>query len=275
MPERFMDDTPEQIKINGWRIFASLLPGLLLASVFMLVVNPIPQPESYHLFADKRIVFQIPHVGDVLSNLALIVVGVWGLRFLSHSQLHVRAFIHARERRNFWWLFSGVFLTGFGSTWYHLDPDNYSLAWDRLPMAIAFMSVLAVMITERVSFSLGTGLLKPLLVVGVASVLWWIWTEHEGHGDLRLYLIVQLYPIITMVLMLLFLPAPYTHGRYYWGVLFFYAVAKLVEILDYQIFELTHSVISGHSLKHLFAALAVAFLLRMLYVRKKRNVILS
>ncbi|NNJ92503.1 MAG: alkaline phytoceramidase [Gammaproteobacteria bacterium] len=270
-----MDDAPEPFKISQWRIFASLLPGLLLASIFMLAVDPIPQPESYHLFADKRIVLQVPHAGDVLSNLALIIVGAWGLWFLSYSQLHVRAFIDGRERRNFWWLFSGVFLTGFGSGWYHLGPDNYSLVWDRLPMTMAFMGMLAVMITERVGLSFGTALLKPLLFVGVASVLWWIWTEYDGHGDLRLYLIVQFYPMVTMLLMLLFLPACYSHGEYYWGVLVFYVIAKVVEILDHQIFEFTQNVISGHSLKHLFAALAVALLLRMLYVRKKRIGILS
>jgi len=260
---------PGHLKASQWRIFASLLPGLFLATIFMLAVEPIPQPQSYHLFADNRTLLKIPHAGDVLSNLALIFVGAWGVWFLSRPELQLSAFSHDSERRNFWWLFSGVLLTGFGSVWYHLGPDNDSLVWDRLPMTMAFMGMLAVMITERVNRSLGLALLKPLLVVGVGSVLWWIWTEYDGHGDLRLYLVVQFYPIITMLLMLLLLPGYYTHGAYYWGVLLLYLTAKVVEILDNQVFEFTHGVISGHSLKHLFAALAAALLLRMLYVRKK------
>ena len=247
------------------------MPGLLLAVLFLLAVDPVAQPQSYHLFADKRILLHIPHAGDVLSNLALIIAGAWGLWFVSRSPLLTKAFINASEQRNYRWLFFGVFLTGFGSGWYHLSPDNYSLVWDRLPMTIAFMSMLAVMITERVSLSFGAALLKPLLLVGLASVLWWIWTEHGGHGDLRLYLIVQFYPIMTMFLMLLFLPSPYTHGQYYWGVLLFYVMAKAAELLDYQLYEFTQGVISGHNLKHLFAALAVSLLLRMLYLRKKRS----
>jgi len=82
---------------------------------------------------------------------------------------------------------------------------------------------------------------------------------------------VQFYPLFTLFLMLLLLPMPYTHGNYYWGVVLFYAIAKVVEILDHQIFELTHRMFSGHSLKYLFAAEGVAWLLRMLWLRQPRG----
>jgi hypothetical protein len=206
-----------------------------------------------------------------LSNLGFIIVGAWGLWFLSKPQLSERAFIERRERGAYWWLFVGVFLTGFGSGWYHLAPDNDSLVWDRLPMALAFMGIFSAMIAERIRRSLGTALLLPLLIAGVASVLWWIWTEHQGQGDLRWYLIVQFYPMITMFLMLLLLPTPYTHGNYYWGLVLFYALAKATELLDHQIFDVTRGAISGHSLKHLFAAAGVGCLLRMLWLRKPRS----
>lgn len=269
MSDRLMDDRLEPKKPKQWRVMVSLLPGFLFAVIFVMAVDPIAQPQSYHLFADNRMLLKIPHAGDVLSNLLLVIVGGWGLWFLWHSRLHEKTFINADEHHSYWWLFAGVFLTGFGSGWYHLDPDNDSLVWDRLPMTLAFMGILSVMICERVSLSLGILLLKPLLLVGVASVLWWIWTEHQGQGDLRFYLIVQFYPVITMILMLLFLTTPYTHGNYYWGVVLFYVLAKVAEVLDHQLFEFTHGLISGHNLKHLFAALAVVLLLRMLYVRKK------
>lgn len=255
-------------RTTSWRIAAALVPGLLLGAVVLLVAGPIPQPLSYHQFADEHVLLGIPHAGDVLSNLAFLVVGAWGLWSLSLPQLNKRTFIDSRERQPFWWLFTGVFLTGFGSGWYHLSPDNYSLVWDRFPMALAFMGMFAAMIAERIKLSLGITLLGPLLALGVASVLWWIWTEHEGHGDLRWYLVVQFYPMLTMVLMLILLPTPYTHGKYYWGLFFCYTAAKVAEALDHRIFELSHGVISGHSLKHLLAAAGVAWLLRMLWLRR-------
>ncbi len=39
-------------------------------------------------------------------------------------------------------------------------------------------------------------------------------------------------------------------------VVFFYALAKGFELCDHAIYEATHHLVSGHSLKHLMAALA-------------------
>jgi hypothetical protein len=257
--------------LSRWRVTAALLPGLIVGLYFILRTGPIPQPLSYHDFADTREFLGIPHAGDVLTNLAFIIVGAWGLWFLAQPNRATRSFTDIRERRLFQWLFVGVFLTGFGSGWYHLAPDNDSLVWDRIPMAIGFMSITAIMIAERVRLSLGAALLVPLVAIGVGTVFWWIWTEHAGHGDLRPYLFVQFYPMMTIALMLLLLPTPYTHGNYYWGLFAFYAAAKLVEILDHEIFDLTQGVASGHNLKHLFAAGGAAWILRMLWLRQPRR----
>ena len=197
-----------------------------------------------------------------------ISVGAWGMWFLARTRRRAIAFLDERERLLFQWFFVGVLLTGFGSGWYHLAPDNDSLVWDRLPMAISFMSIVAIMTSERVNVSLGVKLLVPLVAIGIGTVFWWIWTEHAGNGDLRPYLFVQFYPMITIALMLVLLPATYTHGYYFWGLFVFYAIAKVVEILDHEIFGLTLGVASGHNLKHLFAAGGAAWILRMLWVRR-------
>jgi len=267
-----MKDCPGSLlQTSTWRIAAALLPGLLLGGVLLLANGPFPQPLSYHDFVDTRILLGIPHVGDVLTNLSFFIAGGWGLWFLAQPRLSGRSFIDSRERRLFQWFFMGVFLTAFGSGWYHLEPDNYSLVWDRLPMAVAFMSIFAAMIAERVKISIGVVMLGPLVAIGVASVLWWIWTEHMGQGDLRWYLMVQFYPMLTIALMLLLLPTHYTRGNDYWGLFFFYAVAKILEVLDQEIFYLAQGLISGHNLKHLFAAAGAAWLLRMLWLRQPRR----
>ena len=268
-----MDRSTEQtrsLNVSSWRVTAALLPGLIVGLYVLLRIGPIPQSLSYHDFADTRVLLGIPNAGNVLTNLVFIVVGAWGLWLLARPNRR-QMFIDDRERRLFQWLFVGVLLTGFGSGWYHLAPDNDSLVWDRIPMAIGFMSIVAIMIAERVKLSLGVALLLPLLVIGVGTVIWWIWTEHAGHGDLRPYLFVQFYPVITIALMLLLLPTPYTHGNYYWALFAFYAAAKAAELLDRQTFDLTHGVVSGHNLKHLFAAGAAAWILRMLWLRRPRQ----
>lgn len=253
---------------STWRVAAALLPGILLGVVLMSIYGPFPQAQSYHNFADTRVFLGIPHTGDVLTNLGFFIVGGWGLWFLAQPGLSGQTFIDCSEYRLYRWFFAGVFLTALGSGWYHLEPNNYRLVCDRLPMAVAFMSIFAVMISERVKLSTGITLLVPLVTIGVASILYWIWTEHVGEGDLRWYLLVQFYPLLTIALMLLLLPSPYTLGNYYWGMFVFYTAAKVVEILDHEIFDLTVGLISGHNLKHLLAAAGAAWLLRMLWLRQ-------
>jgi len=263
-----MEHSRSQSQNSYWRILAALVPGLLLGTVIIFTSDPLPQPTSYHNFADNRVFLGIPHAGDVLTNLAFLTIGGWGLWFMAQAERSGEAFIDRRERRLFNWFFTGVSLTAVGSAWYHLEPNNWSLVWDRLPMAIAFMSIFSVMLAERVALSIGIKLIGPLIIIGMASILWWIWTEQVGQGDLRWYLLVQFYPLLTIALMLVLLPTPYTRGNDYWGLFFFYTAAKVFEALDHDIYSLTWGLISGHNLKHLFAAAGAAWLLRMLWLRR-------
>src|SRR4029453_9270909 len=83
-----------------------------------------------------------------------------------------------------------------GSAWYHLAPDNARLGFDRMPMTIAFMTLLAAVIADRVNWVAGRALLWPLIVTGIASSAWWIRTEAAGQGDLRPYALVQFLPML-------------------------------------------------------------------------------
>src|SRR6185503_4506157 len=78
--------------------------------------------------------------------------------------------------------FLGVFLTGFSSSYYHWNPNDAGLFWDRLPMAIAFMAILSNVVEERIDAKVGKALLWPLVLLGIASLLVWLRTD-----DLRLY----------------------------------------------------------------------------------------
>ena len=95
-------------------------------------------------------------------------------------------------------LFLAILMTGFGSAYYHLDPNDQTLFWDRLPMAIAFMAILAMAVGERVDEKTGAILLWPLIAIGVLSLLLWRWT-----GDLRLYGWVQFFPCLALPLLFL------------------------------------------------------------------------
>jgi hypothetical protein len=239
----------------------------VIASVCCLLPR-IPQPLSYHQFADQRSFLGIPKFGDVASNLPFAAIGIWGLAFLlqSHSNQDSGHFLDSREKWPYLFVFAGLVLTAFGSSYYHLNPDNARLVWDRLPMTITFMSMVAAVITERISLRLGLCLLPILLIIGLGSVLQWHWSEVRGVGDLRFYAAVQAYSALVILVSFLF-PLRYTRGSDFGLVIGFYALAKLLELLDKQIFAAL-KVVSGHTLKHLAAAAAGYCILRMLQKRQ-------
>lgn len=238
-----------------------------VALIFLLLPR-IPQPEAYHLFADRRSLLGIPNFGDVASNLPFAVIGVLGLIFLlrSDSNAATGRFLEPSERWPYLFVFVGLLLTAFGSSYYHLSPNNSRLVWDRLPMTIAFMSMVAAVIAERISLRVGLWLLPILLLVGMGSVLQWYASEMRGSGDLRFYAAVQVYSALVLLLAL-FLPQRCTRGSDLAIVVGFYALAKVLEALDKPIFAAGH-IVSGHSLKHLAAAAAGYYILRMLQKRR-------
>jgi hypothetical protein len=242
-----------------------LLLGLTALAVgLVLALHPVPQALEYHNFADQRMLWGIPNCLNVLSNFPFVVVGFIGLVAVQRARVAVPvAWMYGT-------LFIGVLLTGFGSAYYHWRPDNNTLVWDRIPMTLVFMSLLAATVAELVSRRLGLWLFVPLLLLGVWSVLYWHWTELHGHGDLRWYGLVQFYPVlfIPLLLWLYYVPA-YNRAivSLVWVVLW-YLMAKGAEALDRQIYEAIG--VSGHTLKHLAAAMSTLCLVQM-FGRKYRK----
>jgi hypothetical protein len=245
-----------------------LLVITIIVAVVDFMLPRIPQPQWYHSFADQRSFLGVPNFGDVVSNVPFAFVGLWGLIFLfrlSPEQISEH-FIDRRERWFYLIIFIGLLLTAFGSSYYHLAPSNARLVWDRLPMTIVFMSLVAALVAERINLRIGLWLLPILLFIGVSSVFQWYISELRGVGDLRFYATVQAYSVLFLFMALLF-PARYTGGSDLAIVAGFYVLAKVLETLDRQIFSLGH-IVSGHTLKHLAAAFAGYWILRMLQRRR-------
>ncbi len=215
-------------------------------SIADLISSPLAQDPAYHVFADQRAFLGIPHFWNVSSNLAFLFVGAWGLRVTTRRSGDP---LYAA------WLtvFIGVFLTGIGSIWYHLDPGNESLFWDRLAMTIGFMGLVAVVLGEYVSTRLAMRLLPALLIFGAGSVVYWIHTESLGAGDLRAYAFVQFAPLVVLPFVIIARLQRSDLGRYLFIVFLAYAVAKAAEVFDREVYSATQ-LVSGHTLKHLLAA---------------------
>jgi hypothetical protein len=235
------------------------LTAVAAAVIFRL--DPIPQDPAYHRFADSRPFLGIPNFLDVASNLPFLAVGLVGLARLRRA-------VRPGEVGAWLCLFLGMALTAFGSAWYHLAPSNATLVWDRLPMTLGFMGFFAGIVGERISQKAYRLLLWPLVGIGVASVLFWYAGEVQGRGDLRLYVLVQFFPLLLIPLIMALYRPRYTHGSAVFLALGFYTAAKVFEHFDHQIFAAS-GFVSGHTLKHLAAAAGCWVLVRMFSVRAR------
>jgi hypothetical protein len=248
--------------------FDAIAYALLAAAIAAMAWHgPIPQLEHYHEFADRRSFLGIPNAGDVLSNLAFLVVAAW-----AWSQLRSpgRAAEVGPARAGCEAFIGALALTAIGSSYYHWAPDNARLVWDRLPIALACAGLLAGA-HARTHADSPRALLPALLGFAALSVAWWWITEARSAGDLRPYLLLQFAPLVLVPLWQLRARVP---AREAWAIacaIALYAAAKVCELQDAPIFSLTGHALSGHTLKHLLAALAAVFVVQALGVRAYRG----
>jgi hypothetical protein len=240
-----------------------------VAIVVTALLPRIPQPQGYHGFADERMLLGIPYTLNVLSNVPFLVVGVWGLWWMWRSApARSQHFLDPRERVPAAALFAGLVTTALGSAYYHLDPNNHTLVFDRVGMIPGFMAILPLAVAERVSAKWGARLTTPMVAVGVASVLLWDWSERAGAGDLRFYGFLQGYAFLATAGVLLLTKPKYDRQMDWVYSIGCYGLAKVLELFDGAFYAATGHAVSGHSLKHVAAAVGGGFVLRMMQKRK-------
>jgi hypothetical protein len=233
----------------GWR--ESVLAAVTLAGMLAAAFAPrIAQDPAYHAFIDTRTLLDVPNFWNVVSNAPFVFVGCYGLTRLRKISPGLLKILYVT-------FCVSAIAVALGSGSYHYAPATPALVWDRLPMSIAFMALFAAVFGERVSWPLARALFVPLLLLGMASVFYWRWTELRGAGDLRPYAVVQFLPMLLMPLMLLIYPGSTQTARWLWWTFALYVGAKVCEQFDGPIYEALG--ISGHSIKHVLSAGAVLY----------------
>src|SRR5581483_11287959 len=207
-----------------WLIIAGLC---VAASAVVAMLQPIAQPQAYHNFADQRMIFGIAHAMDVLSNIAFLVSGLLGLWFV----LRAGKTLDTGTRWAFAILFLGLVLTSAGSAYYHLDPDNQRLVFDRLPMIIAMAGCIGAIVADRFGGASAWGI-TALLAVGLWTVHRWNVTEELGQGDLRWYALYQGLIILVGVLLLVLFPSRNAATPAFVFAVAGNITAKVFELLD-------------------------------------------
>lgn len=234
---------PRRVRFGAPQAREKYLIGALLVLALAALLAPALPAAAWHIphFVDGRAWLGVPNTGDVLSNLAFLAMGVWGIERL-------RARYDAPVGAS--WFFVGLILTCLGSGFYHLDPDvPQRLVADRLGMAVAFAGFLGIAASERISVRAGEAVLVVMMIAGLLAA----WVAYE---NLTPWVVVQFGGMAVAVGLALTQPRPGALGVPLGGVIFFYVLAKLFELGDVTVFEATGHIVSGHTLKHLAAAMA-------------------
>ena len=219
--------------------------ALIATAVSMIVLGPIERGETFHHYADQRRWLGIPHAGDVLSNLAFVIVA---LRYFRQIPA----------------LAAAVAAIGVGSAIYHWAPSDTTLVVDWAPIGITLMLVLATVIGDRIGsrsaqIALAAGPLGAVIAVG-----YWLITGGTGdgdgnRGDMAPYVAIQMLGVALPPLLALAAPGRIA-ARWLLAAVACFIAARVLGANDAALLDAIG--ISGHSLKHLAAATAAACVLR-------------
>lgn len=227
-----------------WLLAAGALVLLALAALLPATGLPV----GYHDFVDQRAWGALPHAMDVLSNLPFALMGGLGLWALGRLQ----AGNMASTQRGLAALFCvGLLMTAWCSGFYHLGPNDDGLCLDRLGMSVAFAGLLGLAVADRVSARSGQAL--AWCIAWLAPVATWI-AWHTGN--MTPWAVLQGGGLLVLVSLMACKPKPGALGFSVTAVVALYALAKVLEVADAQVFAWTHGLLSGHSAKHLVAAWA-------------------
>jgi hypothetical protein len=241
---RDTDPAARTARRQAWTLAGALL---LLYALLRAVFGPLPQWPEYHDFADTRVWGFVPRAGDVLTNLAILAAGLWA------ATLHRRVCVGPDERRAYQLLVTGAILTACGSAYYHWEPTNARLVWDRAPMAVLATGAVALVLSDRIAPALGRASLWPLGLLAAAGVSLWGVTEALGRGDLWLYALVRVGAGVGTLTLLIARRSRHSAAIWVFAAVACDALEILAERLDWQIWHATGGSLSGHNLKHLLA----------------------
>ncbi|RGE41107.1 hypothetical protein DZC30_19230 [Comamonas testosteroni] len=241
----------------------ALFGGMALLLTLALVLPGMAQPPHYHAFADQRGWAGLPHAADVLSNLGFVLGGIAGLLALWRADV---CRVCGTARALCALFFIGLLCTSVGSSFYHWAPHNASLVWDRLGMSVAFAGLLGLAVQTRIDDISARVATVVMLLAAPLSVLVWAqttnvlpWVLVQGGGMLIILWLTFVAPRRNAL--------PVELG---W-VMGMYAVAKLLEMSDSDVFDVTGHTISGHSFKHWVAAAAALPVIRALHLRREKQ----
>lgn len=234
----------------GRRCALVLLAALTLAAlVGLLAWGPVPLDAGTHRYADQRDWLGLPNAGNVLANLPLLLVALWGWHATLASGWPARL-------RRAWAGFHACAVGGSAiAAIYHVAPTATGYVLAQMAMSAAFVLLTLGMLAERVHAGIGGRPVATTATLVGAATLAALASGSVGDGavDLRPFLLLQLIPVLLIPAGALSLPGAHTRPSDWLLMLVAYVAAQAFDVADAAIHAAT-GWIGGHALMHLALA---------------------
>jgi hypothetical protein len=203
-----------------------------------MISFPITRGPAFHVYAGTRL-------WPVLSNVAFLIVAAWAWR---------------RTRGLGRLACAGTAAIGIGSGVYHFAPSDATLAFDWGPIALTLMWLLAAVVEDRFGARAGRRMAIAGSVAAVGSIVWWLATGGTDGGDMTAYVVVQGAGVVLPAAIALAFKGGHIRAIELLAAVAMFGVARLCAAHDSGLLDAIG--ISGHSLKHVAAAIAAAIALQ-------------
>lgn len=190
--------------------------------------NAISDP--YHQFSDNLALFNIPNARNVLSNAALLIPAVYLLSRGKFNQLVP--------------ILLGLALS---SSYYHLNPNKQTILLDMVFVITLNTVVLSYFVNKSNGYI--------IILLGLISVFYWNQTT-DSRPYVSLQILIFMYCVYKVY--------PTNAGYLLLPLLLISFMTRFSEVNDKEIYETTNHLLSGHSLKHVFAGIQIFIILFIL-----------
>jgi hypothetical protein len=234
--------------------FVIALLAVLAAAGWAQASNPVPVDAASHRYADSRAWVGIPNALNVLVNVPLFWLAVWGW-------CATRAADWPRSMRVPWqWFHFSAMVSALTSAAYHAVPSDAFFVVSHVGQASGFMLLALGVLAARVDRRFGSTAVCVSVVATIALAgAGMLSGAPPAAIDLRPLMLLEAIPVLLIVASASGWAGPLARPSNGIVVLGFYALAKLFEAADSAIFSAS-GWISGHSLMHLTLAAAVGWM---------------
>lgn len=241
------------------RVFWAIWLSLIIVCMVLEMLGYLKLSDNYHLFADSRSIYGIKNALNVISNVSFLIVGgIICYQYHKNNTQEISLLI----------TLLGSMLVFLGSGYYHENPNDYRLLFDRLPMALVFAGIISYSIIklELITFIKKKFLFSLYYVLfSIVCVLVWFIGSLYGNSILGPYVFLQFGGMLLLIVMA-FLAKKKNELNLMnkiISIIFVYVIAKLFENYDSEIYSVTNNLISGHTLKHIASSYALYIWLKI------------